>query len=110
MLTIARFHCIVVTVEALRPHRHATARHPVERVLVKNPRAWGRGIEVMDPNLQKLIDLARAHKITPEEHQAQVRSFAYGNTHIENDSITRQDVDEAADLIGEHHISPNINV
>jgi hypothetical protein len=47
----------------------------------------------MDPNLQQLIDLARKHKITPEEHQAQVRSFTYGNTHLENDEITREEVD-----------------
>jgi DNA repair ATPase RecN len=49
----------------------------------------------MDQNLQKLIELARKHKITPEEHQAQVRSFTYGNTHLENSSITREDVDTA---------------
>lgn len=49
----------------------------------------------MDQNLQRLIDLARKHKITPEEHQAQVRSFTYGNTHLENSSITREEVDIA---------------
>ena len=49
----------------------------------------------MDANLQQLIDLARKHKITPEEHQAQVRSFTYGNTHLENEEITREEVDAA---------------
>jgi hypothetical protein len=53
----------------------------------------------MDQNLQKLIDLARKHKITPEEHQAQVRSFTYGNTHLENASITREEVDTAVDSL-----------
>jgi hypothetical protein len=49
----------------------------------------------MDQNLQNLIDRARQHKITPEEHQAQVRSFTYGNTHLENSAITREEVDTA---------------
>jgi hypothetical protein len=49
----------------------------------------------MDNNLQRLIELARTHKITSAEHEAQVRSFTYGNTHLENSSITRADVDEA---------------
>jgi hypothetical protein len=49
----------------------------------------------MDENLQYLIDAARKHKITPEEHDAQVRSFAYGNTRIENEAITRADIDRA---------------
>ncbi len=45
----------------------------------------------MDSNLQRLIDLARQHTITPAEREAQVRSFAYGNTKIENASITKAD-------------------
>jgi hypothetical protein len=49
----------------------------------------------MDENLERLIERAREHKITPAEHQAQVRSFAYGNTHLENPSITRDDIDRA---------------
>jgi hypothetical protein len=31
--------------------------------------------------------------ITPAEQEAQVRSFTYGNTHLENSSITREEVD-----------------
>jgi len=53
----------------------------------------------MDVNLQKLIELARKHHITAEEHDAQVRSFAYGNTHFENEAITREDVDRAVDAL-----------
>lgn len=49
----------------------------------------------MDKNLQYLLDCARKHEITASEREAQVRSFAYGNTHIENDSITLADIDEA---------------
>ena len=53
----------------------------------------------MDINLQKLIELARKHRITAEEHDAQVRSFTYGNTHFENEAITREDVDKAVDAL-----------
>ena len=49
----------------------------------------------MDRNLQYLIDAARKHTITPAEHEAQVRSFAYGNTRIENELITKADIDRA---------------
>ena len=47
----------------------------------------------MDKNLQNLIESARKHKITPAEQEAQVRSFTYGNTHLENETITKADVD-----------------
>ena len=50
-------------------------------------------------DLQYLIDLAREHEITPAERDAQIRSFTYGNTHIENESITRADVDQAVDSL-----------
>jgi len=50
-------------------------------------------------DLQHLIDLARQHKITEQERDAQVRSFTYGNTHLENASITRADVDKAVDAL-----------
>ena len=49
----------------------------------------------MDKNLQTLLELARKHTITPEEHQAQVRSFTFGNTNLENSTITREEVDAA---------------
>jgi hypothetical protein len=46
----------------------------------------------MNTDLQKLIELAKKHTISPAEHQAQVRSFTYGNTRLENEAITREDV------------------
>jgi len=49
----------------------------------------------MDRNLQYLIDQAKKHTITPDEREAQVRSFAYGNTRIENEAITKADIDRA---------------
>jgi hypothetical protein len=53
----------------------------------------------MGNHLDYLIEMARTHKITPEEHRAQVRSFAYGNTHFENETITRSDIDRAVDSL-----------
>ena len=53
----------------------------------------------MDQNLQKLIALARNHKITQAEHEAQVRSFTFGNTHLENEAITREEVDEVVNSL-----------
>lgn len=50
-------------------------------------------------DLQHLIDLAREHRISKEERDAQIRSFTYGNTHLENESITRADVDKAVDAL-----------
>jgi hypothetical protein len=50
-------------------------------------------------DLQFLIDEAKKHKITEEERDAQIRSFTYGNTHLENPSITRADVDKAVDSL-----------
>jgi hypothetical protein len=49
----------------------------------------------MAKNLEELLKIARTHKITPEERDAQVRSFAYGNTHLENEAITKTDIDNA---------------
>ena len=37
--------------------------------------------------------------LTSEEKEAQRRSFAYGNTKIENDRITRDLVDQEADRL-----------
>jgi DNA-binding transcriptional regulator YhcF (GntR family) len=41
----------------------------------------------------RLIEHARKHHMTPEEHQAQICSLAFANTHLSNPSITRQDVE-----------------
>jgi hypothetical protein len=49
--------------------------------------------------LNYLIEEARKHQITKEERDAQIRSFTYGNTHLENESITRADVDKAVDSL-----------
>jgi len=53
----------------------------------------------MSPELQELLDQARRVQMTPEEAEEQRRSFAYGNTKIENDSITRDTINRAAEML-----------
>lgn len=48
-----------------------------------------------------LIEEARGYQMTSDEREAQVRSFAFGNTHLENDSITMDDIDHAiGEMVG----------
>ncbi len=57
----------------------------------------------MSDPLNALIEAARAVTMTPRRQEEQRRSFAYGNTKIENDDITRVMVDQAAcELAGAH--------
>jgi hypothetical protein len=49
------------------------------------------------PNLSQLIEQARRVHMTAEQLESQKRDFAYGNTKFENDAITREMIDEAAD-------------
>jgi hypothetical protein len=49
----------------------------------------------MTKELEQLVERARKIEMTPDQVTAQRQSFAYGNTHIENDRITRQMVIEA---------------
>ena len=47
--------------------------------------------------LDELIDMARAQTPSPEDLEAQRRSFAYGTAHIENEAVTRDMIDHEAD-------------
>jgi hypothetical protein len=53
----------------------------------------------MANDLKQLLDAAKQTELTPHEKEAQRRSFAYGNTKIENDRITRELVDEEAERL-----------
>jgi hypothetical protein len=53
----------------------------------------------MTDALKELIEAARHSPFYEAEREAQRRSFAYGNTHIENERITRQMVDEQAEVL-----------
>jgi hypothetical protein len=54
----------------------------------------------MTKSLQDLLEAAKKVVLTPEEKEQQRRSFAYGNTVIENPRITREMIDRAADALG----------
>jgi hypothetical protein len=53
----------------------------------------------MTRQLENLLEAAKKVVLTPEEKEQQRRSFAYGNTKIENSRITREMVDEAGDAL-----------
>jgi hypothetical protein len=54
----------------------------------------------MTDRLQKLLDQAKRAVPSAQEKEEQRRSFAYGNTKIENPRITREMVDREADALG----------
>jgi hypothetical protein len=60
------------------------------------------GERAMTKNLEELVIRARKITMTPAQIGEQRRSFAYGNTHIENERITREMVAEADKKIGNH--------
>jgi hypothetical protein len=49
----------------------------------------------MTKELEELVEKAKKINMTPEQATEQRRSFVYGNTHIENERITREMVAEA---------------
>ena len=53
----------------------------------------------MSNRLQELLDEAKKTVQTPQEKEEQRRSFAYGNTKIENPRITREMVDQEAEAL-----------
>jgi hypothetical protein len=55
----------------------------------------------MTAKLQELIDRAKTVTMTPEQREQQRRSFAYGNSKIENSRITRRSINEAAEKMAE---------
>jgi hypothetical protein len=53
----------------------------------------------MKEKLARLIEQARAVRMSAPQAEEQRRSFAYGNTKIENDRITREMVNERAEAL-----------
>jgi hypothetical protein len=53
----------------------------------------------MSNELSELLAAAKKADLTSDDREAQRRSFAYGNTKIENDRITRELVDQEADRL-----------
>jgi thioester reductase-like protein len=50
----------------------------------------------MSDRLKELLARTRNTQMTPEEREAQRKSFAYGNTKFENERITRETVERAS--------------
>lgn len=53
----------------------------------------------MSHNISRLIEMAKAVRVTEADREEQRRAFAYGNTALENEHITREMVDRQADLM-----------
>jgi len=53
----------------------------------------------MTSGLDALLEKARKVTPSPEHREQQRRSFAYGNTRIENSRITREMIDEQAEKL-----------
>jgi hypothetical protein len=62
----------------------------------------------MTKELEELVEKAKKINMTPEQATEQRRSFVYGNTHIENERITREMVAEAdLKVAKEENLKPN---
>ena len=53
----------------------------------------------MSKETDRLLELAKRQRMTPEEREKQRRSFAYGNAKIENERVTREMIDRAAERL-----------
>jgi len=53
----------------------------------------------MTEKLKELLEKAKRVQVSPEQKEHQRRSFAYGNTNIENSRITREMIDEEAEKL-----------
>jgi dTDP-glucose pyrophosphorylase len=53
----------------------------------------------MPGKIEELLEAAKKVKPSTEENEQQRRSFAYGNTNIENSRITRETVDKEAEAL-----------
>ena len=56
----------------------------------------------MTNTLNELLEAAKTAKPTPEQQEQQRRSFVYGNTHLENELITREMADHEAESVARH--------
>jgi hypothetical protein len=53
----------------------------------------------MSDELSRLLEMARRVQMTPAQEEEQRRSFAYGNTKLENDAITMDTINKAAEQL-----------
>ncbi len=57
----------------------------------------------MDHDLKPLLDAAGRLRMTVREREEQRRSFAFGNTAIENDLITKELINSEAEKLSAHN-------
>jgi hypothetical protein len=57
----------------------------------------------MSKKLEMLLAASKGRTLTPVEQERQRISFAFGNTHFENERITRETVDRAAEALRREH-------
>jgi hypothetical protein len=55
----------------------------------------------MTNEMRKLIEAASKFSMSDDDKEEQRRSFAYGSAKIENDDVTRDMVDKAAERLGQ---------
>ena len=53
----------------------------------------------MTNELNELLEAAKKVSVSAEEKEEQRRSFAFGNTNIENPRITRETIDKEAEAL-----------
>lgn len=53
----------------------------------------------MNDALKKFLEVAKTAKSTLAQREEQRRSFVYGNTHLDNELITREMVDREAEKL-----------
>jgi len=53
----------------------------------------------MSKELQRLLEAARVRQFTSAEKEEHRRSFAFGNTNIENSRVTRAIIDREAEIL-----------
>ena len=58
-----------------------------------------KGDAGMSDTLKLLLDGVRGYEMTPDEIREQAISFAYGNGHIEDARITRDEIARAVDAV-----------
>jgi len=57
----------------------------------------------MTKDLAKLLEKAKTVQMSPADKEEQRRSFAYGNSKIENDLITRETINRQAEELKAQH-------
>jgi hypothetical protein len=65
----------------------------------RTPRIGRRPMSTKTSDLAKLLTANVTREMTPEQKETQRRSFVYGNTKIENEEITRDTVNKAAEQL-----------